>query len=69
MQVETIISDGPEGLRLSDLKNINIVYTPITGKGEQKDLDASNDDVNPLRRKKIVDDSSSDDSSNYDSDA
>ena len=63
MQVETIISDGPEGLRLSDLKNINIVYTPIKGKGKEKSLDTNDDEGNPLRRKNFMDDSEDDSSS------
>ena len=60
MQVETIINQGPRGLRLSDLKDIDIIYTPIKGKGEEKDLDTSGDGGNPLRRKKIMDDSEDD---------
>lgn len=68
MQVETIVNKGPEGLGLSDLKDISVVYTPNKGKGKEKDLDASDDDVKPVRRKKIVGDSE-DDSSSDDSDA
>ena len=66
MQVETIVNKGPEGLGLSDLKDISVVYTP--NKGKEKALDTSDDDVKPVRRKKIVGDSE-DDSSSDDSDA
>ncbi|GAA5958390.1 hypothetical protein JCM8115_002453 [Rhodotorula mucilaginosa] len=68
VMVETIVNKGPEGLGLSDLKDISVVYTPNKGKGKEKDLDASDDDVKPVRRKKIVGDSE-DDSSSDDSDA
>ncbi|GAA5958443.1 hypothetical protein JCM8115_002467 [Rhodotorula mucilaginosa] len=68
VMVETIVNKGPEGLGLSDLKDISVVYTPNKGKGKEKALDTSDDDVEPVRRKKIVDDSE-DDSSSDDSDA
>lgn len=48
-------------LRLSDLKNINITYTPVKGKGKEKVFGTT--DYESARRKIIVKDSEDDGSS------